>query len=706
MDLRTSCSDVTIITNMSGLTAEKLPSPEPIAFPRLDQLTVAGIEQHAACNLDVANYLLDGIKSAHGAGETLTWDNTGDSLEKALEALGYEGEGGRWPMLMAAVHPDETIRKEAGKAYGSMDAAMLDLYADAELYGAFRAFAESEAAGTLQGEEALALAAVMREFRLAGHELGEGERSRLRELRGDLQELASDFGANMKRDTGEGLRLEEAEKGEFTPEQLDSFLRRDKKGNVPDPNDHRLPLDKPSVDSILENHPNRGLRRKLYEAYSSIGAPENQELLTKIAAKRHEIANKILGYNSWSELQTEGQLLGNPEEVLASYRRLQPGITEEVGQLLADIKQRFSLDHDVEQYDIPYYVTQMRKELDARLDGLFPYDNVMNGISGIAKDLFGVEVREVTESPERHEGKWHDSVRFYEIQDADGTLLGRFGVDPHPRPGTKRGGAATYTLQDGCQKEPGGEHNIPVTVIVANLTGPSTGGEQAQLNTYDVRVLLHEFGHVLHTTFGKTRGDRLGGSNNIEEDFREMVSVFFEGMTDDPDTLRYLGATELPSNVLEDYAKAQRIKSLLLAQRNLRSGWFDLALHSAGEELSVDKLEAIRLQAEEFSQILEGEAGAGWTASFRHALTNQYAGRIQVYTWAYEQREAIRALFGQAGDSHTKAHIGRHLRMLMERGGTERGSTLFDRFMQNAQQVVRRAATVTGLGSKATSEST
>jgi len=94
-----------------------------------------------------------------------------------------------------------------------------------------------------------------------------------------------------------------------------------------------------------------------------------------------------------------------------------------------------------------------------------------------------------------HPGLWHESVRFFDIRDAQGGLVGQFYFDLYARNRQARRGVAwtdvitRRRLASGIQ--------TPVAYMNCNFAGAS-GGKPALFTHDDVITLFHEFGHGLH----------------------------------------------------------------------------------------------------------------------------------------------------------------------------------------------------------------
>ena len=107
----------------------------------------------------------------------------------------------------------------------------------------------------------------------------------------------------------------------------------------------------------------------------------------------------------------------------------------------------------------------------------------------IVERLYGISVIEKSGIP-----VWHPDVKYYEIRDELGLLLGAFYADWFPRE-DKRGGAWMDGFLTGIDAP--GRFEPHLGAICGNLTAP-IGGQPALLTHREVETIFHEFGHLLH----------------------------------------------------------------------------------------------------------------------------------------------------------------------------------------------------------------
>ena len=197
----------------------------------------------------------------------------------------------------------------------------------------------------------------------------------------------------------------------------------------------------------------------------------------------------------------------------------------------------------------------------------------------LVQDLYGARIH-ADSAP-----AWDPSVRFFRIESqADGTLLGRFYLDPYARE-TKRGGAwmdeaiARHRTDTGLQ--------TPVAYLVCNFS-PPVAQAPALLTHDDVLTLFHEFGHGLHHLL--SRVDQLGvsGIRGVEWDAIELPSQFMENFCWEWQVLQrissHVGEGELrgrplPRELYDKMIAAKNFQSGLQTVRQLEFALFDMRLH-------------------------------------------------------------------------------------------------------------------------------
>ncbi len=585
-----------------------------------------------------------------------TFKNTLRPLDQVtrLAAVAY----GHGPFL-GQVSTDEQVRVAAREAEERLNKWSLDLVSRIELYEAVRAFADTEEAGGLGGEQARMLEHTLRDCWLAGHELEEGSRRRVQELRTRLVELQVAFSANL-------AEYEDAlEVGADDLEGLpDSYVARLAKGSAD--GTYRITMAYPDVIPFLENSPRRPLREALSHKFGNRAREANAPILQEALRIRAEIAG-IFGAASWAHHSMRTKMAKSPEAVIEFYESLS-GPLKEAGMrelaAMGDLLESEGEDLPVRRWDSAYCHTRQMK-CDYGVDQVevaayFPLDQVIQGLFDLTQAVFGLAYEPV-EAP-----SWHQEVRAYRMTDSvSGDLLAHFYMDLHPRDG-KFSHAAVFPLVPSGTDLAGVEHR-PVSAIVANLTRPH-GDEPALLLHDEVVTLFHEFGHILHNSLSQATIARFSGTRT-EWDFVEAPSQIMENWCWNPMVLRtFVRHHETGEPISEDLvgrlADARNLNVALFNLRQMMLGQIDLDLHTTLE--SVDTMKVLRHRAE--TGLLPHHEGTYMLASFGHLLGGYDAGYYG-YLWAEVFGQDMFSRFVEEGLLSPKVGMD-YRRKVLQPGGT------------------------------------
>ena len=126
------------------------------------------------------------------------------------------------------------------------------------------------------------------------------------------------------------------------------------------------------------------------------------------------------------------------DEVLAFLRELgaraKPFAEREYAELEAFARDELGLP-DLAPWDVAYVSEKQKAKRYAfseqEVRQYFPEDRVLAGLFRVVETIYGITIRE-SRAP-----TWHDSVRFFDITDRHGALVGQFYLDMYAR-GTSR----------------------------------------------------------------------------------------------------------------------------------------------------------------------------------------------------------------------------------------------------------------------------
>jgi len=523
-----------------------------------------------------------------------------------------------------------------------------------------------------------------RRFLRGGAGLGPEQQARLRAVHSELSLLCLRFEDNLLRETNAFRLLVEDEADlEGLPPPLVAAAREAA---------DRADLDRgwvftlhgPSLWPFLEHARNRDLRRALHGAFASRcgngNAEDNNGVAGRIASLRCEKA-RLLGFRTYAHFALEDAMARDPAGV---FRIMDQGWGPAVARARAEAAELQALLEDdlpgavLEPWDWRHYASLLKRArhgLDTEaLRPYFPLDRVQEGAFRTANHLFGITFNERADLP-----VYHPEVRTYLVQDRDGSYLGVYYTDWHPRPG-KRGGAWMECFRRQCLRE--GRDRRPLVYNVANFPRP-VGGRPALLDLEDVRTLFHEFGHALHALLARCRYRSLSGTATAL-DFSELPSQLLEDWAMEPEVLgsyarHWRTGAPLPPDLVARINEAGQFNQGFVTTEYMASAYLDMAWHTLEEPGPVD---ARAFEAATMARIgLPPSILPRYrTPYFSQSLTGEYAAGYYGYLWSAvlgsDGFEAFKDK-GNLFDPGTAKALRTHI---LEKGGSEDAMELYTRF--------------------------
>ncbi len=490
----------------------------------------------------------------------------------------------------------------------------------------------------LNTEQAKLLKDTYDKFVKGGAGLDDTKQARLREINEKLSLLGLKFGDNLLAETnGYKLVLESKDELAGLPESLiDAGAETAKKSGME--GKWVYTLQNPSVMPFLQYSANRELREKIWRAYMSRGnngnAYDNNEIIKEIVNLRMERAN-LLGYKTHADFVLEDNMAKNPAGVYGLIDKLWKPSIETAKKEASDIQaiiDKIGGTFKLQPWDWRYYTELIRKEkYDLDEEMLKPYfelNNVRNGIFTLANKLFGITFTEKTDVP-----KYHEEVTTYEVKDEDGSYIGIFYIDMHPR-STKRGGAWMNNYRD--QYIINGKNVNPIIGVVCNFTRPT--GDMPALLTYDeVETFFHEFGHALQGFLSKCTYKSISGTN-VSRDYVELPSQIMENWAGEPSVMEfyakhYKTGEVIPKELLDKMDKSSKFNQGFSTTEYLAACYLDMAFYTRTEPL---KQTPIIFEEKVFTDLgLIPEIISRYKSTyFNHIFNSGYSAGYYSYIWA------------------------------------------------------------------------
>ncbi|SHO55496.1 oligopeptidase A [Vibrio quintilis] len=564
------------------------------------------------------------------------------------------------------------------------------------LYDAYQKVHDSEAFAELTQAQKKTIQDALRDFKLSGIGLPVAEQKRYGEISKRMSELGSKFSNNVldatmgwtkhitdeKALSGMPESAMAAAKAAAEAKELDGYL---------------LTLEMPSYLPVMTYCDNRELRAEMYEAYvtrasdrgPNAGQWDNTEIMAEELKLRYEIS-RILGFNNYSEKSLATKMAETPEQVLNFLndlaKRAKPQGEREVEALRQFAKDEFGVE-ELALWDIAYYSEKQKQHLfdisDEMLRPYFPEQKVISGLFEVLKRVFGMTVQELDGVD-----TWHESVRFYEIYDAQQQLRGSFYLDLYARE-HKRGGA----WMDDCRGRritADGTLQTPVAYLTCNFNKPV--GDKPALFTHDeVVTLFHEFGHGIHHMLTQVDVGAVAGISGVPWDAVELPSQFLENWCWEEDALAFISGhyetgEPLPKEMLDKMLAAKNFQSAMFILRQLEFGLFDFTLHNEYDpEIGPRVLETLA-EVKAKVAVLPALEWNRFSHSFAHIFAGGYSAGYYSYLWAEVLSSDAFSRFEEEGIFNQETGLS-FLNNILEMGGSEEPMELFKRFRGREPQI-------------------
>ncbi len=515
-----------------------------------------------------------------------------------------------------------------------------------------------------------------------GANLNEKDKEKFREISTELSKLALEFGNNVLKETNAySYLLTDKEKLSGLPEgALEAAAAKAKdKGHE----GWMFDISMPSYLPVLKYADNRELRKELFMAYGSKAFKgngfDNQQNVKKIVGLRLELA-KILGFENYAGYILERRMAMGPSGIYKLLEDLYEAsfkVAKQEKEGLQKFAGSLGFEGELMPWDASYYSEKLKiKKFDLDDEMLKPYfelNNVIDGVFGLATELYGITFKLNKEIE-----VYHNEVKPYEVFDADGTFLAVLYADFHPREG-KRGGAWMNDFKP--QWKENGKDSRPHISIVMNFT-QATETKPALLTFDEVNTFLHEFGHALHGIFANSTYQSLSGTN-VYRDFVELPSQLMENWAVEKEFLdkfarHYKTGEAIPCELVEKIKASENFMEGSACLRQLSFGFLDMAWHTITEAYA-GEVKAFDEKAWKKTQLYPTIDEVCMSTQFGHLFAGGYAAGYYGYKWAEVLDADAFALFKEKG-LFNKQVATSFRKNILEKGGTEHPMELYKKF--------------------------
>ena len=618
-----------------------------------------------------------------------TWDNFVQPLEDANERLSRAW--GQVTHLNAVMNCPE-LREAYNAHRPKITQYHSELAQNQGLYEKFKAIKAAGGFGHLSRAQRQIVENELRDFRLGGAELTQDKKARFLQIQEELAKLYARFEENLL-DATNDFALYVTNRAELAGLPDDVLQAAQEAAALDASPGWKLTLHAPSWIPAMKYAENRTLRETLYRAYvtraSEFGKPEwdNTPLIPQILRLRQEKAS-LLGFRCYAEVSLTRKMVKSPLEVLDFLAELgskaKPHAERDYQELREYARSELKIE-DFQAWDVPFASEKLRAERyafsDQEIKQYFPESQVLLGMFRLVEALYSISISQGWAPV------WNPDVRFFDIRDMCGNLIGQFYADLYARP-SKRSGA--WMDEAIARRRTNSGIQIPVAYLNCNFSSP-VGGRPALFTHDEVITLFHEFGHGLHHLL--TSVDQLGvsGINGVEWDAVELPSQFMENFCWEWEVLKHLtrhihSSTPLSRSLYDKILAAKNFQSGMQTVRQLEFALFDMHLHHDfdphGDKTMSQLLDEIRSQV---AVVIPPEYNR-FPNNFSHIFAGGYAAGYYSYKWAEVLSADAYSLFEENGV--VNQDIGRRFRdEILSVGGSRPALESFVAFRGRRPQI-------------------
>jgi len=536
----------------------------------------------------------------------------------------------------------------------------------------------------LQGEDLMLLEETYKGFVRGGANLDENSKAELMKINEELSVLGTKFSNNVLNDQNAFILIidNEADLAGLPAAVVAAAAERAKNEG------HEgkwmfKSLQRSVFTPLLTFLDNRDLREKVWRAYVNVGnngnENDNNQITSRIASLELEKA-KLFGYETAAEFILEDRMAKNPQTVYQFLTDLWRPTQEVLQREVVELQKVIDAENGgfkLQPWDWRYYAEKVKQQKydfdETSFREYLPLENVIQGCFDLTTRLWGVQWEERFDIP-----KFNPANRTWLMKEADGTEIGIFIADYHPR-ASKRGGAWMWYFR---QQEGWPKNNVmPIVTNVSNYTA-SSGDQPALLSIDEVGTLFHEMGHALHMLFSRTKYRSLSGTN-VKRDFVEMPSSIMENWAFEPEFLKtyakhYITGEVVPDELIAQMERAGKFNQGFVTGENLASAWVDYYWYNITEEVTKNGVD-FELETTKKIHLIPELMPRHRTTYFTHIFGGGYAMGYYSYLWAEVLDADMYQAFVESGNIYNP-ELAQKLRTVFSKGGTVDPAELYRQF--------------------------
>ena len=327
--------------------------------------------------------------------------------------------------LLTGANTNETLQQVEEELAPKFAAHSDAIYLNQKLFDRVKALYTKKNELNLDKESARLLDVYYQRFELAGANLNDTQKDKLKELNGDIASLETKFSNQLLKGTkAGGVSFTKTELAGLSDSDLEAFKQAD--------GTYLISLLNTTQQPELQNMTNPASRKKLFDA-AWIRNEKNDENDTRatiltLVKKRVEKAT-LLGYKNYAEWNLQDQMAKTPTAAKGILNQMIPAATamaQKDAKEFETLAKKENASNTLTAADWNYYAEKVRKEKydidENEMKQYFVLDSVVeNGVFDMATKLYGITFKKRSDIP-----VWHEDVKVYELFNEDGSTLGLY----------------------------------------------------------------------------------------------------------------------------------------------------------------------------------------------------------------------------------------------------------------------------------------
>ncbi len=613
--------------------------------------------------------------------DSATFDNTLVAMEKTGVLLNRVNNVFN---LLTGANTDSILQAFSEEVAPQLAAHHDAIYLNSKLFARVKSLYEHRDTLQKDSESKRLLDIYYQRFTLAGANLSDADKDKLKKLNGEEASLTAKFtnqllaaakaGAWVVSDTTVLAGLSQGE--------LDAAALNANTNNMA--GKWMISLQNTTQQPALQSLTNRNSRQQLFEASwnraEKSDSNDTRATISRIAEIRSQQA-QLLGFKNYASWKLQDQMAKEPGAVDAFLGKLTPAATakarREAGDIQAVINQQNG-GFQLQPWDWNFYSEQVRKaKFDLDENEVKPYfelNNVLqNGVFYAANLLYGITFKERKDIP-----VYQKDVRVFEVTDKDNKAIGLWYCDYFKRD-NKSGGAWMSNMVEQSYLM----GTKPVIYNVCNFSKPAEG-QPALISFDDATTMFHEFGHALHGLFASQQYLSLSGTNTAR-DFVEFPSQFNEHWALDSTVfahyaIHYKTGEKMPQQLVDKIKRAASFNQGYRLTELLAAAKLDMAWHSLSANEPLQNVDSFEMLSLKNAGLALSQVPPRYRSSyFLHIWSNGYAAGYYAYLWTEMLDDDAFQWFKEHGGL-TRENGQRFRDMILSRGNTEDLATLYRDF--------------------------